>query len=143
MILKSPPRIKVLEALGSIADGRVRKANDHYLVASSEGDREYTVRVNGNNVSCDDNGTRYRNYVGYPIIAVLMIEGRLPFDQELANSLRGIPWRKLNEEMKSYSKVEELVLKRAEERGISRARIEEFVNKVMEDVRRLRLNKVT
>ncbi|MCH1771755.1 MULTISPECIES: hypothetical protein [Metallosphaera] len=143
MRLRQPPRIKVLEALGAIADQRVRKVDDHYEVISSEGDRKYTVSVEGNNVSSDDNGTRFRNYVGYPIIAVLMLEGRLPYDEELAKALAGIPWRKLNEEMKDYSKVEEIVLKRAEEKGVKRERVEEFVNRVMENVRRLRLNKVT
>ena len=143
MRLRQPPRIKVLEALGAIADQRVRKVDDHYEVISSEGDRKYTVSVEGNNVSSDDNGTRFRNYVGYPIIAVLMLEGRLPYDEELAKALAGIPWRKLNEEMKDYSKVEEIVLKRAEEKGVKRERIEDFVNRVMENVRRLRLNKVT
>ena len=143
MRLRQPPRIKVLEALGAIADQRVRKVDDHYEVISSEGDRKYTVSVEGNNVSSDDNGTRFRNYVGYPIIAVLMLEGRLPYDEELAKALAGIPWRKLNEDMKDYSKVEEIVLKRAEEKGVKRERVEEFVNRVMENVRRLRLNKVT
>ncbi|BBL46768.1 hypothetical protein [Metallosphaera sedula] len=143
MRLRQPPRIKVLEALGAIADQRVRKVDDHYEVISSEGDRKYTVSVEGNNVSSDDNGTRFRNYVGYPIIAVLMLEGRLPYDEELAKALAGIPWRKLNEEMKDYSKVEEIVLKRAEEKGVKRERVEEFVNRVMENVRRLGLNKVT
>ncbi|ABP94929.1 hypothetical protein HA72_0754 [Metallosphaera sedula] len=143
MRLRQPPRIKVLEALGAIADQRVRKVDNHYEVISSEGDRKYTVSVEGNNVSSDDNGTRFRNYVGYPIIAVLMLEGRLPYDEELAKALAGIPWRKLNEEMKDYSKVEEIVLKRAEEKGVKRERIEDFVNRVMENVRRLGLNKVT
>ncbi|BCS92918.1 hypothetical protein L3N51_00806 [Metallosphaera sp. J1] len=143
MRLRQPPRIKVLEALGAIADQRVKKVNEHYEVVSSEGDRKYTVKVEGDNVSSDDNGTRYRNYVGYPIIAVLMLEGRLPYDDELARALAGIPWRKLNEEMKDYSKVEEIVLEKAEQKGVKRERIEDFVSKVMEDVRRLRLNKVT
>ncbi|AWR98938.1 hypothetical protein [Metallosphaera hakonensis] len=143
MRLKQPPRIKVLEALGAIADGRVVRSGDHYLVTSSEGDRQYTVKVDGNNVSSDDNGTKFRNYVGYPIISVLMLEGRIPYDEEIAMALKGLPWRRLNEEMKNYSLVEEKVLKKAEEKGISRQRIEEFVNRVMENVRKLGLNKVT
>jgi hypothetical protein len=46
MRLKLPPRVKVLEALGSIADGRVRVINDSEAeVKSSTGDRVYKVLV--------------------------------------------------------------------------------------------------
>lgn len=138
-----PPRIKVLEALGSIADGRVKKEGEKYRVASSEGDREYEVWVKGDLVYSDDNGTKFRNYVGYPIIAVLMIEGKLPFDERIAQSLKGIPWRKLNEEMKNYSLVEERVLRQTEEKGVKREEIDRLVKRVLDELGKLRLNKAS
>ncbi|QKR00436.1 hypothetical protein GWK48_08670 [Metallosphaera tengchongensis] len=143
MKLKQPPRIKVLEALGAIADGRVKKMGDRYVVVSSEGDKKYTVVIEEGKVSSDDNGTKYRNYVGYPIIAALMMEGRLPFDQRISQALHGVPWRRLNEQMKDYSKVEEVVLSQVEKKGITREEVNGFVDAVMENVRKLRLNKVT
>jgi len=66
--LREPPRIKVLEAAGAIADGRVHLAKGltpdrlDATVVSSEGDRRYRVVVvkegGGYRVYSDDNGTR-------------------------------------------------------------------------------------
>jgi hypothetical protein len=81
--------------------------------------------------------------VGYPIIAVLMMEGRLPFDERIARSLKGVPWRKLNEELKDYSAVEDLVIQEAERRGVKREEIDLFVEKVLNELGRLKLNEPT
>jgi len=138
--LAKPPRIKVLEALGAIADGRVKRVSDtEFEVVSSEGDRTYKVFVSGNVVDSTDNGTALRGYVGYPIISALMILGRLPYDERIAQALKGIDWRKLNEEMKAYWKVERLVLSLAEKRGVKREEVEDFVNKVMRKIEELHL----
>ncbi|MET1127747.1 MAG: hypothetical protein ABWW70_00300 [Thermoproteota archaeon] len=141
-LLRSPPRVKVLEALGAIADGRVsREAPGRYTVVSSEGDRRYTVRVDleRREAYSDDNGTVYRGYVGYPIIAALMLEGVLPYREELAAHLRGIPWRKLNERYKRYFLVEQEVRRIAEERGADWAEVEALVREVLARLSRLRL----
>ena len=78
--LKLPPRIKVLEALGAIADGRVRPGEREAEVRSSEGDKVYKVCVDleRRRAYSTDNGPKFRGYVGYPIIAVLMLKGVLP-----------------------------------------------------------------
>jgi hypothetical protein len=139
-LLARPPRIKVLEALGAIADGRVKKVSDtEFEVISSEGDRTYKVMIKGSEVDSTDNGTVYRGYVGYPIIAALMLEGRLPFDRRIAEALKGIDWRKLNEEMKAYWKVERVVFRIAEERGVKREEIERFADDVLKRLDALRL----
>ena len=107
-----PPRIKVLEALGAIADGRVKVlGHGRAEVISSEGDRVYKVYVDVEKglAYSDDNGTRLRGYVGYPIIALLMKMGVLTYDERLAEALKGIPWRRLNETYKRYSIVERIV----------------------------------
>ncbi len=140
-ILRLPPRIKVLEALGSIADGRIKiVCSDKALVVSSSGEKTYTVIVRDDGrVYSNDNGTYYRGYVGYPIIAFLMIKKKLPFDQRIAEALKGIPWKELNEMYKRYAIVEEIVLKRAEERGVSRRTVLDFVNIVLKKLSTLRL----
>ncbi|MCI4437456.1 MAG: hypothetical protein JHC33_11675 [Ignisphaera sp.] len=140
--LRAPPRIKVLEALGSIADGRVKVLNEKCAnVVSSEGDRVYTVYVDLDEkvVFSDDNGTKFRGYIGYPIIAFLMIKGVLPFDEKLAKALMGIPWRKLNEEYKSYSIVEKIVKDIAKQRGVDATVLDSFVSNVMNKLGKLSL----
>ncbi len=143
MFLRQPPRIKVLEALGSIADGRVQILDGRARVTSSEGDRVYDVCVDLEKkvANSTDNGTKYRHYVGYPIIAVLMLKGVLPFDEEIANALKGIPWRRLNERYKKYSKVMEVIFDELSKKGIERERVEVFIDDVMKRLRELKLRK--
>lgn len=143
MNLRNPPKIKVLEALGAIADGRVKLINEEECeVISSEGDRKYKVFLKGSEVYSDDNGTKFRNYVGYPIISCLMIKGLLSFNEKYSNALKGIPWRKLNEEYKKYEKVEEIVFKISSERGISKAELESFIKTVISQIANLHLKKM-
>jgi hypothetical protein len=141
--LRLPPRIKVLEALGAVVDGRVRLVGEGRCeVVSSEGDRVYNVVVEGGYVYSNDNGTLYRGYIGYPILACLMAEGKLPIDAELGEKLKGVPWRRLNEQYKRY----EEVLKRIyAERGIERERAEAYIDAVLRRLAamRLRLKKPT
>ncbi len=137
--LRLPPRIKVLEALSAIADGRVRREGDHYVIVSSDGSRSYTVYVDEGRglVYSNDNGTVYRGYVGYPIMSVLMMLGKLSFDKELSDGLRGIPWRELNERFKNYNAVMEVIRGRVGEDKWPL--YERFIDKVLGELRRLNL----
>lgn len=143
MYFKTPPKIKVLEALGAIADGRVRVSGSEAEVTSSEGDKLYRVCVDLEKgiANSTDNGTKYRGYVGYPIIAVLMLKGALPYDEKIAQALKGIPWKKLNEKYKKYAKVMELIFEELSRKGIEREHVEKFIDKVIEELRRLHLKK--
>ncbi len=147
MYLRPPPRIKILEALGAIADKRVECLDRECRAArvvSSEGDRVYRVYVDveGGVAYSDDNGTRLRGYIGYPIIAVLMLRGIVPFDERIAEALKGIPWRRLNETFKRYALVEREVKKIAAERGVSPSEIDAFVDKAYSVVKRLRIKRL-
>lgn len=145
IILSRPPRIKVLEALGCIADGRIKVINENYVkVTSSLGDKTYNVYVDLNRgvAYSDDNGTKYRNYIGYPIIALLMIKGVLPYDKRISEALKGIPWKILNEKYKKYALVEREVLKIARSKGISSSELMSFVKKVMNKISELKLEKL-
>jgi len=146
MRLKLPPRVKVLEALGSIADGRVRVINDSEAeVTSSTGDRVYKVLIDlkSNKVFSNDNGTYYRNYVGYPIIAFLMVKGVLPYDDKLANALKGINWRKINEIYKNYSLVENYIKDLLKSKNFSTESVDEFINEVLTKLKSLPLYKIS
>ena len=142
--LNLPPRIKVLEAIGAIADGRVRVIDDKSCkVYSSLRDKEYSVFVDLEKglAYSDDNGTKYRNYIGYPIIAFLMIKEVLPYNEKIAKALQGISWKTLNEKYKKYSIVEKIVKGIAKERGVSESEIDLFISNVMSRLRMLKLRK--
>jgi len=137
-----PPKIKVLEAASAIANGRITITDEKSAtVTSSDGSRVYFVYVDvAQKEACStDNGTVYRGYVGYPIIAMLMIKGVLPYDPKIGNALKGIPWKALNEKYKKYAKVEDEVKKIAAERGVSPEDLEKFKNSVYKELKRFKL----
>ncbi len=141
ILLKKPPRIKVLEAIGCLGDGRLRVLSDECaIVVSSRGDKEYKVVVlPDNRVYSSDNGTRLRGYVGYPIIAFLMKKGIIPIDRDVMKAMTGIPWKNLNEKYKRYAIVENIVVRRAERMGVKKEIIYDYINIVMKKLSLLKL----
>lgn len=139
-VWKLPPRVKVLEALGCIGDGRIEFTGEREArVVGSDGQRVYRVVWDGKlGIASNDNGSVYRGYLGYPSIAFLMLKGVLPFDAKLAEALKGIPWRELNEKFKSYRDTENYVKDVLRQRGVSWAYVEAFVSKVLGEIERLR-----
>jgi len=141
-LMRLPPRIKILEALSAIADGRIKLLGEKDAeVVSSDGARTYRVYVDlGRRAAySDDNGTVYRGYVGYPIISFLMARGVLPVDERLGQALKGIPWRKLNEQYKRYDAVMELIKAQLKDRGIPGDEVERYIDAVMERLKGLGL----
>ncbi len=144
--LRLPPKIKILEAAGAIADGRVEVLNDtNAVVTSSDGSRRYRVYLNvGKGIACStDNGTRFRGYVGYPIISFLMIKGVLKYRDDVGRALKGIPWKKLNELYKNYARVEEHIIEHsAKPRGVGVELINEFKEENYGLLKKIRLRYV-
>jgi len=141
---KLPPRVKVLEALGCIGDGRIEFINEKEAkVVGSDGKRTYRVVWDGKlGIYSTDNGSVYRGYLGYPAIAFFMLKGILPYEEKLADALRGIPWREINEKFKSYRLTEEYVKEVLERKGINWAYVDAFVKKVMAEIKRLKPYKI-
>ncbi|MCS6788164.1 MAG: hypothetical protein NZ733_02595, partial [Aigarchaeota archaeon] len=81
--------------------------------------------------SSDDNGTVFRNYVGYPIIAYLMVRGVLPYDERIAEPLKDVRWRTLNERLKSYRLVEREIAGLLKSRGVEWSEVSAFTDEVM------------
>lgn len=55
---------------------------------------------NGSTYSSNDNATYWQGYAGYPVIAVLMLQGRLPLDRAAADGFAQVDWTDLNERCK-------------------------------------------
>jgi len=140
--LSLPPKEKVLEALSCIADGRIFVQENRARVLSSTGKKEYEVELfpEQRKVKSSDPATRWQHYYGYPVIALLMENGLISFDPEIAHALKGIPWKKWNEENKKkqgkeYHKASfEQALDLAKEREADPDRIREFVEKVLKEL---------
>ncbi|MCE4619851.1 MAG: hypothetical protein F7C33_02385 [Desulfurococcales archaeon] len=148
-LLRRPPRIKYLEAAGALADGRVRVLEEspegvlRARITSSTGERVYHVAlvIEDGSVRAysNDNGTRLRGYVGYPILALLMLAGKLPRDPAVEEALKGIPWKKLNEKYKKYDLVIEEVKRITESRGVAGERLEEFMRRASRSLSSIRV----
>ncbi len=131
-VWKLPPRIKVFEALGAVADGRVTLSDTGAIVLSSDGSKTYTVKYHEgrNMISANDNGSRWQGYMGYPAIALLMKLGKLSYDGTVAESLKAIPWKKINTEYKNdWKKVEEFLFQTRD-----REKLETFANAVLAEI---------
>lgn len=101
---KQTPIEKVYEAWTAVADGRVKIAGDASAeagcaeVESSDHAKTYTItwRDGGKTFTSTDNATFWQGYPGYPVIAVMMRLGRIPYAEEIAREFSGINWTKLN-----------------------------------------------
>lgn len=100
---KLPPIEKIPEAWSALADGRVHLLPDEHLaeVRSSDGSKTYTIGwqpgPDGADVyTSNDNSTYWQLYPGYPVLAVMMLRGQLPYDRAMADQWRGINWNALN-----------------------------------------------
>ena len=100
---KLPPDIKVYEALGAVADGRVRAEGTGAKVYSSSGNKAYEVEYEADSASImtNDNGPYWQGYLGYPAIAYLMQEGVLAYDPAVGDLLKGIAWKDINTKFKN------------------------------------------
>ena len=128
---KMPPMEKIHEAYGALADGRVRTEDGSAAVTSSDGTRQYTVNWEGDTYSSNDNASYWQGYMGYPLIAVLMIQGRIPYDAGIAAHFAGINWKERNAAHKNkYAKVVAEIMAELCEKGVECDRINAEVQRV-------------
>ena len=133
---KLPPIEKVFEAWTAIADRRIIMKNDDSAeVASSDGEKNYIVKFSGNQYSSNDNATYWQGYAGYPVIAVLMLQGKLPLDMKEAELWKGINWTELNKKHKN--KYNEAVKEIADQRGINLSLSYEEATKIIDALKNL------
>lgn len=98
---KMPPLEKVFEAWTAIDDNRIVLHEDYATMTSSDDSKKYTIRWDGNIYVSDDNATFWRGYPGYPVLAVLMLQGKLPFDREEAEKWKNVNWKAINTKYKN------------------------------------------
>ena len=137
---KMPPIEKVYEAYSAIADNRVMMHDAYALVKSSDGRKTYEVSWNGDVFASSDNATYWQGYPGYPVIAVLMLKGKLPFRKESAEKMKNIPWKKWNDQYRrDYAAAAQHVFQELEEKGIDTEEIRVDAEAVMETLSAMNL----
>ena len=138
---KHPSTIKIYEALGTVADGRVEVDGDTAKVYSSSGHKYYEVSFDPEAMAImsNDNSSYWQGNLGYPAVAYLLKIGVLEYRQELAEKLKGLHWKDLNQQFKNnfnktLAHIEESLGK--EESG----RLSQYVSELDQRITELNLN---
>ncbi len=135
MLKKLPPVEKAYEAFSAIGDGRVEMHEEYAVIWSSDASRLYTVEWEGNKYMSDDSATFWQGYPGYPVIAVLMLQGRLPMDEDVCRKMKGIAWKAVNDAHKrNYSAALDEVMNDLETRGTDTSDIRKLADIVNEQL---------
>ena len=145
-VWKMPPKAKVYEAISAIADNRVRivDGNKAEVVSSSRG-KIYLVEWSEDisKISSNDNASYWRGYLGYPIIAVLCLLGKLEYKKGIATHLSNIHWKELNKQHDNdYNKAIDQVLNSLKEKGVNTEAIVEEVDAIMRQLQTITLEKL-
>lgn len=138
---KRPPIIKIYEALGAVADGRVEISRNTAKVHSSSKNKFYNVSYNPDtqSIMTNDNGSYWKGYLGYPSIAFLMKTGAISYDEKIGNLLKNIAWKDINQKFKNnFDKTLEYILSSKSEK--EKMEITELANKIESEIKALDLN---
>jgi hypothetical protein len=146
MILwKQPTVAKIYEALGALADGRVKRVSPTSAnVVSSSGDKTYTVEWGDDFswITSNDNASFWQGYLGYPIIAVLLLEGKIGYNKIVSEALKGIPWKELNTRHKNnYDQTIAEVLEEARSKGQNCAEITRECERIQAELKTVKIAK--
>lgn len=138
---KHPPIIKIYEALGAVADERVKVSEQTGKVYSSTGNKYYDVEydLESNSIMTNDNGSYWKGYLGYPAIAFLMKIKVLSYDKNIGELLSGIAWKDINQKFKNdFEKTLAYILSSKTEK--EKINLENFTQKVDSEIKKLKLS---
>jgi hypothetical protein len=121
---KLPPKEKIYEAFSVLADERYTLEESSGTITSSDGQKQYSVEWISHEepdkslkIISNDNASYWQGYLGYPIIAVLMIIEKIRFNGEIVHHFKDIPWNALNKAHKNdYPAVVNKVLSEIEDK---------------------------
>lgn len=116
-MIKLPPIEKIPEAYTAIEDERIVLESDSAIVKSSNNEKEYLIKWKDNCYYSNDNSTYWQNYPGYPVLAVLMLQGKLTLNRDISKYFKDVNWNKLNKDNKrDYKKsVEDILINTSEQ----------------------------
>lgn len=137
---KQPPIIKIYEALGAVADRRVEILSNTAKIYSSSGNKFYDVSYNpvAQSIMANDNGSYWKGYLGYPSIAFLMKTGVVSYDEKVADLLKGIAWKDINQKFKNdFDKTLKFILSSKSEE--EKERLTKQVSKIESEIKILDL----
>lgn len=88
----------------------------------------------------NDNGSYWKEYLGYPAIAFLMQKGILSYNEKFGESLKEIAWKDINQDFKNdFKKTEEYVLSLVKERGINLDEFNDYIDKTFNRIKEINI----
>jgi hypothetical protein len=137
-----PPIAKIPEALSAVADSRVKLFENMAKVSSSDLRKEYTVEWEEDVYSSNDNASYWQGYMGYPLIAVLMLQGKIKYKKVIAELFKGINWKELNTKYKNeYAKVVTLILEDMKNSGVDIVSVNQEIESIYEQIKTLNIRR--
>lgn len=134
-IWENPPIIKIYEALGAVVDGRLAVSGNSGKCYSSSGNKYYDIEFDksANAIMTNDNGSFWKGYLGYPAIAFLLKINELPYQENLAQLMKEIAWKDINQKHKNdFDKtLTEILTPRSND---ERKELETYTNDVLEEI---------
>jgi hypothetical protein len=140
---KIPEPIKIYEALGCLADNRIKNENNEIHCYSSSGNKFYTIKYSEqeNAIISNDNGSYWKSYLGYPSIAYLMKINKIKYNNKFAQALKGIKWKDVNQQNKNdFDKTIKHVNNSLLLQGINLKRFKEEIQNILSQIENLNLN---
>ena len=108
MLWTLPPKHKIYEALGAVADGRIEiiDPNSKIIEArqySSSRQKYYTILYNPaqNQIMPNDNATWYVGCLGYPAISLLLFIEKIKYDAAILSYFKDISFKDINQKYKN------------------------------------------
>ena len=129
---------KYMKHTVQLQNNRIEMGVFEAKVISSNGAKEYTVRWDNNIYTSNDDASYWQGYPGYPMIAILMLQGKLSLNKKLLTILRIYNWTELNNKYKKkYDKAVEEIMDRLKEEKVDCYVINEEIIKVFEEIKKL------
>lgn len=134
--IKPRDRHYVYEALSAIADKRFElvSENEGKCTSTSKG-KYYTVNYDPstNSIMSNDNMAYYVGEISYPMVAILLLTGTIPYDTTILPFFKDIKWKEINQKNKNnYMKSVMQVLEELEKKGVDIKHIDDEAQRIFD-----------
>jgi hypothetical protein len=150
MLWQLPPKYKIYEALGAVADDRIEiiDPNSEIIEArqySSSRGKFYTILYDPvkNQIMPNDNATWYIGYLGYPAISMLLFLDKINFDASILSYFRDIPFKDINQKYKNdFEQANLEIVDRILTRGLDETKLNTEVDSIYQQLADLKLEQL-
>ena len=147
MLWTLPPKYKIYEALGAVADDRIEIIDlDSKIIEarqySSSRQKYYTILYDPaqNQIMPNDNATWYVGYLGYPAISLLLFVGKIKYDTSLLPYFVNIPFKDINQKHKNdFNQANLEIVAMILARGLDKTGLETEVDSIFEQLAEFKL----